>query len=57
MEKRVIVPLFGSGPFWIIAWLFTVGMVHLTGWKVFFALFIWPYYIGQIVAKLVGVGA
>lgn len=31
---------------WISAWLFNWGFLNLTGWKIFFALFIWPYYLG-----------
>ena len=57
MEKTTYVPLhIWSGPFWLVAWLFTIGFAHLSGWKVVFSLFIWPYYIGKIVATLAGVG-
>ncbi len=45
-----------SGPFWLIGWLFTVGFAPLSGWKILFALVVWPYYIGQIVAKATGIG-
>ena len=34
------------GTIWFIGWLFTIAFVHLAGWKIFFALAIWPYYLG-----------
>ena len=35
-----------SGTVWFIGWLFTIGFAQLAGWRIFFALFIWPYYLG-----------
>ena len=32
---------------WLAIWLFTVGYVKLTGIKIFYAFFIWAYYLGQ----------
>jgi hypothetical protein len=34
------------GLLWFMAWLFTLGLLHLSFWKGVAALFIWPYYIG-----------
>lgn len=49
VSKRQVVRVeSGSGIFWCIGWLFTVGFIGLTGWKIFFALFIWPYYLGLV---------
>jgi hypothetical protein len=36
----------GVGMVWFAGFLFTLGFLHLTGWKIFFALFGWPYYLG-----------
>ncbi|MDD5675724.1 MAG: hypothetical protein PHC61_16260 [Chitinivibrionales bacterium] len=44
-----------GGVFWFAGWLFTIGFAKLAGWKIVFSLFIWPYYIGKLVA-LHGVG-
>ncbi|MGI5860945.1 MAG: hypothetical protein ACOX6T_02690 [Myxococcales bacterium] len=40
-----------SGTVWFIGWLFTIGFAKLKGWSIFFALFIWPYYLGGAVAQ------
>ncbi len=41
------------GFFWCSAWLFTIGYLHLGFWKGFFAILLWPYYIGHHVSTLV----
>ena len=35
-----------AGSFWVAAWLFTIGFLHLSFWHGVFALVIWPYYLG-----------
>jgi len=34
------------GGMWFVAWLFTIGYLHLTFWEGVLALVIWPYYLG-----------
>lgn len=41
------------GGLWLAASLFTIGYLHLSFWKGFFALVIWPYFIGVDVSALV----
>jgi hypothetical protein len=41
-----------AGCFWFVAWLFTIGFLHLHFWKAVFALVIWPYYIGHQLSSL-----
>ncbi len=36
----------GAGTLWFAGWLFTIGFVHLTGWKILLGLVAWPYYLG-----------
>jgi hypothetical protein len=38
-----------SGTLWFVGWLFTIGYVHLTGWKILFSLLLWPYYLGEVI--------
>ena len=33
--------------FWAAGWLFTWGFANLSGAKIFWAVFIWAYYLGQ----------
>lgn len=40
------------GGLWFTAWLFTIGYLHLSFWKGFFALIVWPYFIGVHVSAL-----
>ncbi|MFP5277462.1 MAG: hypothetical protein ACLGPM_10115 [Acidobacteriota bacterium] len=42
-----------AGMGWIAAWLFTIGYLHLGFWKGFFAIVVWPYFIGVHVSTLV----
>ncbi len=34
------------GPFWFMAWLFTIAFLKLSFWKAVLALVLWPYYLG-----------
>ena len=34
------------GGMWFMAWLFTIGLLHLTFWKGVLAIVIGPYYLG-----------
>jgi hypothetical protein len=38
------------GGLWFIAWLFTIGLLHLTFWQGVLAVVIWPYYLGGAAA-------
>lgn len=42
-----------AGFLWFSAWLFTIGYLHLTFWKGFFAILLWPFYIGHHLSILV----
>ena len=48
---RVEQPTFAGG-MWLAAWLFTIGYLHLSFWKGFFAILLWPYYIGVHVSAV-----
>ena len=37
---------------WFCGWLFTWGYLGLTGIKIFYAAFIWAYYLGQALGGL-----
>jgi hypothetical protein len=39
------------GMLWFMAWLFTLGLLHLSFWKGVAPLFIWPYYIGVFLSS------
>jgi hypothetical protein len=40
------------GGLWFAGWLFTVGLLHLSVWKAFLALVVWPYYLGVTLSTL-----
>jgi hypothetical protein len=40
------------GLLWFGAWLFTIGLLHLSFWKGVLALLIWPYYLAVALAPL-----
>jgi len=40
-----------AGPLWVVGYLFTIGYLHLPFGKAFLALVIWPYYLGDKLAK------
>jgi len=52
MEKVRIEQHSSAGLFWVAGWLFTIGFVHLTFWKGFLALILWPYYLGATLVAL-----
>jgi hypothetical protein len=35
-----------AGAVWFWAWLFTIGLLHLSFWKAALGLVLWPYYLG-----------
>jgi hypothetical protein len=41
------------GTLWIVAWLFTIGFLHLAFWKGVFAILLWLYYLGVHFSLLV----
>ena len=44
-----------AGAVWFWAWLFTIGLLHLSFWRALLGLVIWPYYLGVAFApKLLG---
>ncbi len=52
MEKVRIEQHSSAGLFWVAGWLFTIGFAHLTFWKGFLALILWPYYLGAMLVAL-----
>lgn len=34
------------GSVWTVAWLFTIGYLHLDFWSGLFGILLWPYYLG-----------
>ena len=52
MEKTKIVHRGCGGGLWIAGWLFTIGFLHLTVTQGFYAIVLWPYYIGIAVSPL-----
>lgn len=44
--------IFG-GALWFIGWLFTIGFVGLSFWQGVLAIVIWPYYLGELIIRLV----
>lgn len=54
MEKIKIEQHTFSGVLWIIGWLFTIGLVHLSFWQGVLAVVIWPYYLGTTIRMFTG---
>jgi hypothetical protein len=52
MEKIKIEQHSFFGGMWCVAWLFTIGFLHLTFWKGVLAIVIWPYYLGAKLSVL-----
>jgi uncharacterized membrane protein len=52
MEKIKITQHSSMGILWVIGWLFTLGLLHLTFWKGVLALILWPYYLGIALSGL-----
>ena len=46
MEKIKIEQHSFTGSLWVTGWLFTIGFLHLTFWRVVLASVLWPYYMG-----------
>ena len=38
------------GPLWAMGWLFTVGYADLRFFQGLWAVLVWPYYLGKILA-------
>jgi len=53
MEKIKIENHTFPGAIWVIGWLFTIGLMHLSFWRAVLAIVIWPYHIGTIVSTLI----
>ena len=41
------------GLLWFGAWLFVIGLLHLSFWKGVLAILLWPYYLGAALSSLV----
>ncbi|MDV2989546.1 MAG: hypothetical protein P3T54_05300 [Dehalogenimonas sp.] len=39
-----------GGYIWFIGWLFTIGFVDLSFWKIVLGIIVWPFYLGQALA-------
>jgi hypothetical protein len=42
-----------GGVVWFIGWLFTIGFANLVWWKIILGIVVWPFYLGDVVLKLV----
>jgi hypothetical protein len=51
MEKIRIEQHSVGGLLWVSGWLFTIGFLHLTFWKVI-AMVLWPYYLGVTLSSM-----
>ena len=52
MEKISIEQHSFGGLLWVAGWLFTIGFLKLTFWNGVLAIFVWPYYVGVWVSKI-----
>ena len=52
MEKIKIEQHSFTGGLWFAAWLFTIGLLHLSFWRAVMAIVIWPYYLGVKISAL-----
>jgi hypothetical protein len=52
MEKIRIEQHSVGGLLWVGGWLFTIGFLELTFWNGVLAIFVWPYYVGVWVSKI-----
>jgi hypothetical protein len=43
-----------AGSIWVIGWLFTIGFCHLSFGKGLLAIILWPYYLGNLLAPVIG---
>jgi hypothetical protein len=48
-DRRIKVVQSGAagGLIWFFGWLFTIGFLNLSFWKIVLGIFVWPYYLGQ----------
>jgi hypothetical protein len=37
--------------FWFAGWLFAIGFCKLVWWKALLALVLWPYFLGDLLAR------
>jgi len=51
-DKKVHVTSNSGGIFWIIGWIFSIGLFHLSFWNAVLGIIIWPYYIGDFLFRL-----
>lgn len=51
MEKIKIINQ-SNGMVWFVGWLFAAGLLHMEGWRILYALVLWPYYIGEFVRAI-----
>jgi hypothetical protein len=51
MSEKKHIKVETGGPIWLIGWLFTIGFIKMSFWKGFFALLVWPYFLGQAMAE------
>jgi hypothetical protein len=52
MERISVEQHSASGLFWLVGWLFTIGILHLPFWKAVLAIVAWPYYLGAALEPL-----
>ena len=52
MEKIRIEQHSFGGLLWVVGWLFTIGFLQLTFWNGVLAIFVWPYYVGVWVSRI-----
>ena len=54
-DRRIKIEQHSSiGLLWCVGWLFTIGYLHLGFWRGVLAIVIWPYYLGDYFAPLIG---
>jgi hypothetical protein len=39
--------------FWIMGWLFSLGLLKYSFWHAVLAIILWPYYVGDFVSSIV----
>ncbi len=40
------------GVIWFIGWLFTIGFVDLSWWKIIVGVVVWPFFLGDKILAL-----
>lgn len=51
MSKDINVRASATGLGWGTFWMFTIAMAKLSGGKAILALIVWPYYLGEVLAR------